>query len=658
MDQDKIQDSAYTAEREFNPTSDPMENDPTENGSHPVEPDLDDVSDLPINSMNMTVQHNSKHPFLNHMISEVNEDEDSMSEENTEKIRKNIQSVEDDRAKDTNVPSMSILTKRSNDDSTICSTQINDQMKNSTLDIAHADAKNTEEDVHSSKGHELQITEESPIRSETSAQQRTTFSVPVHMINDGGASPMLVVANPHLVQHNGQMHASLSSMFTHQTTLDPTSRSRKKMILRLIEEQDPLVQHDKKKGLFSRVSSFRPRSFSVGTTQGLGHDEIEMASSPPMTSVDRGEIQISWYNGTTATELQDQVRRSVENKLRLGPNHMLMNIRILDDGGNHNGPYEEIVLSPFIPDGSRFILSFRLKDLSKRWSNRAPPSPSAAPSPPSEMEQLLQEQLKEVNHIRHASLPTSLQVPLMHDNQEHDATVIPLKKKKMEISISSTPEPPVFQDLLSQKLEKLNDTLLMLHSDGTWEKDQAEAQSEKKQVVFMIANYFVLFLSIVAISAEIHERAPRWVAWVNENVSTVQNCATDKDTLFQCISDGNFSGLVASIAIWASQSVRAKRLFLFGFDSTSKLWSAVYEAGVSAICWGFSYIFIRRGLNPDTRRDCLRKYWKDAVYGSLAGFNAAFLKAVLKNLMPQDQVLDVLETRQIRVVSFIKKLFK
>jgi hypothetical protein len=228
----------------------------------------------------------------------------------------------------------------------------------------------------------------------------------------------------------------------------------------------------------------------------------------------------------------------------------------------------------------------------------------------------------------------------------------------MEISISSTPEPPVFQDLLSQKLEKLNDTLLMLHSDGTWEKDQAEAQSEKKQVVFMIANYFVLFLSIVAISAEIHERAPRWVAWVNENVSTVQNCATDKDTLFQCISDGNFSGLVASIAIWASQSVRAKRLFLFGFDSTSKLWSAVYEAGVSAICWGFSYIFIRRGLNPDTRRDCLRKYWKDAVYGSLAGFNAAFLKAVLKNLMPQDQVLDVLETRQIRVVSFIKKLFK
>lgn len=628
--------------QEFDSTNNLYENSPTETGSHPEEYS-DDVSDLPMN-----VQNTSNRPILNHMISEVNEDEDSMLEEEREKIGETNGLVEDGQTKDTKPP-IPTLTNEHNDSTPFS----NHNEAEEKLDTASKEVKSKEEEFNSTIGHhELQITEESSIRPETPVQQHTTFSVPVQVRNDSGVSPVLVVANQHLVHHNGQM------MFTHQTVPDPTSRLRKRMILRLIEEQDVITHHDKRKGLFSRVSSFRPRSLSVGTTQELGHEEMEMSSSPPkntVTSIDRGEIQISWYHGTTAIELQDQVRRSVENKLRLGPNTMLVNIRILDDSGNKDGPYEEIVLSPFIPDGSRFILSFRVKDLSRRWNNRPPPSPSAAPSPPSEMEQLLQEQLNEVKHMRQSSLPTSLQVPLMNGNRD---PVIPLKKKTMENIISSTPEPPVFQDLLSQKLEKLNDTLLMLHSDGTWEKDHADAQSEKKQVVFMIANYFVLFLSIVAISAEIHERAPRWIAWVNDNVSTVQNCATDKDTLFQCISDGNFSGLIASIAIWASQSVRAKRLFLFGFDSTSKLWSAVYEAGVSAICWGFSYIFIRRGLNPDTRRDCLRKYWKDAVYGSLAGFNAAFLKAVLKNLMPHDQVLDVLETRQIRVVSFIKKLFK
>lgn len=640
--------------KEFDVTKNPNEKDPTETGSHSEE-QTDDVSDLPMNSKSATLQHTTERPVLNHLISEVNEDEDSISGGEKENVSENNVLVEDGQEKDTEDYPIPIHTNECFD-STPSSSQIENQEKKVSHDIETMDVKSIDEEISSTNGHhELQITDDNSIRPETPVQQNTTFSVPVQMIKDNGVSPMLVVANQHLVQHNGQMHASLSSMFTHQTVSDPTSQLRKKIILRLIEEQDATVNHDKRKGLFSRVSSFRPRSFSVGTTQDFGHEEMEMVSSPPkktVTSIDRGEIQISWYHGTSAVELQDQVRRSVENKLRLGPNTMLMNIRILDDSGNSDGPYEEIVLSPFIPDGSRFILSFRVKDLTKRWNNRAPPSPSAAPSPPSEMEQLLQEQLNEVKHIRHTSLPTSLQVPLMNGNKE---PIIPLKKK---YDVSSTPEPPVFQDLLSQKLEKLNDTLLMLHSDGTWEKDHADAQSEKKQVVFMIANYFVLFLSIVAISAEIHERAPRWVAWVNENVSTVQNCATDKDTLFQCVSDGNFSGLLASIAIWASQSVRAKRLFLFGFDSTSKLWSAVYEAGVSALCWGFSYIFIRRGLNPDTRRDCLRKYWKDAVYGSLAGFNAAFLKAVLKNLMPHDQVLDVLETRQIRLVSFLKKVFK
>lgn len=212
-------------------------------------------------------------------------------------------------------------------------------------------------------------------------------------------------------------------------------------------------------------------------------------------------------------------------------------------------------------------------------------------------------------------------------------------------------------EILSQRLEKLSETLLRLHEDGPYSKVQDERPVEKRQVVFMIANYFILFLSLIAISAEIHERAPRWISWIDENVTSVQNCAADRDALFECVSQGDFSGLIASIILWASTSVATKRLFLFGFDSPSKLWTVVYEAGVSAFCWGVSYMFIRRGLNPDTRPNFISRYWKDAVYGSLSGFNAAFMKAVLKNLISQEQVLDVLDQRQLRIVTFLEKLF-
>lgn len=130
---------------------------------------------------------------------------------------------------------------------------------------------------------------------------------------------------------------------------------------------------------------------------------------------------------------------------------------------------------------------------------------------------------------------------------------------------------------------------------------------EKKQVIFTIANYFVLFMSLIAISAEIQSRLPQWMDWVQDNYDSVQNCATDHDALFECISNGNFSGLVASFMLWATQSASAKRIFLFGFDTPKKLWTVVYEALVSAVCWGLSYIFIRRGLNPNTRERFIQK---------------------------------------------------
>ena len=216
-------------------------------------------------------------------------------------------------------------------------------------------------------------------------------------------------------------------------------------------------------------------------------------------------------------------------------------------------------------------------------------------------------------------------------------------------------------DKVQDVLRQLNELLGVEDgSDGTHRhrRRHRDGNEERKQVVFVLANYFVLFLSLIVISAEIHERAPRWMDWVNTHVDSVQSCSKDSDALYKCVSEGNLAGLVASFIFWITRSAATKNILLFGFDSPQKLWTVVYEALVSAVCWGTSYIFIRRGLNPDTRRHFLHKYWKDAIYGSLAGFNAAFLKAVLKNLIPQDQVLDALETRQLRVVGWLSNVFR
>ena len=200
------------------------------------------------------------------------------------------------------------------------------------------------------------------------------------------------------------------------------------------------------------------------------------------------------------------------------------------------------------------------------------------------------------------------------------------------------------------KLRQITELLLM---EKERHHQRHVPQVEKRQVVFVLANYFVLFVACLTISAEIQARAPVWLSWVEGQLVNVQNCSADQDALYKCISNGEFAGLFATVILWLSRSATTKQIFLFGFDSPKKLWTVFYESLVGAFCWGVSYMFIRRGLNPDTRPQFLQKYWKDAVYGSLAGFNASFMKQVMKNLIPQEVVEEAFNDRQLKILSWL-----
>lgn len=403
----------------------------------------------------------------------------------------------------------------------------------------------------------------------------------------------------------------------------------------------------------------------------------------------------------------------------------------------------EVVLCPFLPDGSQFLLRFRtVEDKPERtvgsnntvaignhhhhhpqhhsFASRAPDSPSAEPSPhPSNanlvslgagMNSLHPQQLQLLNAaaaallrpppltLNSAAAAAAAAAVAVASSSPSPQAVAATKQQQGVVQPSVIPKdfpdtngsnsiPAVADavngttnssataeertdDLIEQQLRQLNELFLQRRSGATQlndkpsterndmvaEEEEEYHREEKKQVIFLIGNYLVLFMSLIAFSAEIQSRLPQMMKWVQENYDSVQNCATDRDALVDCLSKGDFSGLVASFLLWATQSVVAKRLFLFGFDTPKKLWTVVYEALVTAVCWGISYLFIRRGLNPNTRQNFVHKYWKDAVYGSLAGFNAAFLKAVLKNLVPQDVALEALEGRQLRIFHWLGTL--
>ena len=209
------------------------------------------------------------------------------------------------------------------------------------------------------------------------------------------------------------------------------------------------------------------------------------------------------------------------------------------------------------------------------------------------------------------------------------------------------------EDPIEARLRQITDILLADRKKTTDGHGRERRREEKRQVVFVVANYFVLFLALIAISAEIQARAPNWLKMMEEQLQSVQNCSESQEALFECVSRGDFAGLIAALILWLSRSVATRRIFLFGFDTPKKLWTVVYESLVTSICWGISYLFIRRGMNPDTRPRFVQKYWKDAVYGSLAGFNAAFLKQVLKNLIPQEVVEDALRERHLKVLGWL-----
>jgi hypothetical protein len=141
--------------------------------------------------------------------------------------------------------------------------------------------------------------------------------------------------------HNGNHTVMLQTHVPPGQSILHHSVGRRTMKLKLMEEvrTDGLQTEGSKKSIFSRVSVLARRTRSMGS-----NDDFELqdnkavvmlnSSSPQKVKtmvVDRGEVKISWYDGTSTVELQDHVRKSVENKMRIGRKKLLLNLRVIDE---------------------------------------------------------------------------------------------------------------------------------------------------------------------------------------------------------------------------------------------------------------------------------------------------------------------------------------
>lgn len=377
-------------------------------------------------------------------------------------------------------------------------------------------------------------------------------------------------------------------------------------------------------------------------------------------------------------------------------------------------PIIEVVLSPFIPDGSYFTCRFSVRDLTSKKGGtftpvseystvRASLSPGIGPSPRPEkniFDGLTSKQLETINKklnasIRHPevegnrserkkgrllqrtdhdqqsvdSVDKSIQLDAIQDAKESvvgdeassntDENVFIAKKENDETSDDVESDTLLHsEDPIESRFREIFQLLLTERKKSPTGTSAQTQQQEKRQVIFVVSNYLVLFLAVLAICAEVQARVPAWLQAMERQMLNVHNCGATQEALFECISRGDLAGLLASIGLWFSRSLATKRIFLFGFESPKKLWTVVYESLVTAVCWGISHLFIRRGLNPDTRERFVQRHWKDTLYGSLAVVHAAFLKLVLKNLVPQEVIEVAVRERQIKILSWLPTFYE
>ena len=83
---------------------------------------------------------------------------------------------------------------------------------------------------------------------------------------------------------------------------------------------------------------------------------------------------------------------------------------------------------------------------------------------------------------------------------------------------------------------------------------------------------------------------------------------------------------------WYIQQALTSHVLLLGFRSKKAMWRSVYERLVSVTCWGFCFLFVRKGCNPSLRRKGFLHLWKGVVLSSLSVLYSSVTQSFIQQI--------------------------
>jgi hypothetical protein len=129
-----------------------------------------------------------------------------------------------------------------------------------------------------------------------------------------------------------------------------------------------------------------------------------------------------------------------------------------------------------------------------------------------------------------------------------------------------------------------------------------------RDVFYILAVYLALPLFVLLVTSQVHEHLH--VVLPSDAGKKPKNITTTN--------------------MFIMEYLRASNLLLLGFPSSQTLWSTIYERVLSVLCWGLSFLFIRKGCNPESPVHFVANYWRGAVLSSLMILYSTFGRAVFQ----------------------------
>lgn len=149
-----------------------------------------------------------------------------------------------------------------------------------------------------------------------------------------------------------------------------------------------------------------------------------------------------------------------------------------------------------------------------------------------------------------------------------------------------------------------------------------------RDVIRGIRNYFVLPLLALTMTSTLHE----YFARNQSNNQNEDTCSPDTINSVCAISSPFNNGSSFSTDSKPSEFigwVLESRILLLGFPTQQDLRHQIFESILGAICWGICFLSIRKGCNPECRKNVFPNYWRGTCVTILSIYNGSMLRAIV-----------------------------